>query len=247
MIHSVPLKTKLRCFFYTLAGIVFFLNTGLCFAGNSLAGSADKLYFSFSGSAVFPEDIPLETAGPSLIPLATLLEAEVITRSGLGLNLAFGMDLQGPFRFEGEYAYKKTDVARVSSLAGETSIGGRLASQAFLLNVLMDLQTAENFKLNFGAGAGVAVIDGTNDLDGHNSVPAGQVIVGMSYTPYNSYEFFTTYKYLTTSSFELNGTSLDLSTHNLELGLRFYFDLPRLWDKSTSKIESVGNRKRRSR
>jgi hypothetical protein len=242
-----PIKTKLRCLFYTFASIAFFLNTGVSFAGSSRTLSADKTYFSFSGSAVFPEDIPLETAGPSLIPLATLLEAEVITRSGFGLNLAFGMDLQGPFRFEGEYAYKKTNVARVSSLAGEASIGGSLISQAFLANVLMDVQTAENFKLNFGAGAGIAVIDGTNDIDGHNSVPAGQVIVGMSYTPYNSYEFFTTYKYLTTASFELNGTSLDLSTHNLELGLRFYFDLPRIWDNSSSKIERVGNRKRRSR
>ncbi|PIR00786.1 MAG: hypothetical protein COV66_05010 [Nitrospinae bacterium CG11_big_fil_rev_8_21_14_0_20_45_15] len=247
MIFPDLLKTKLRCLFYAFAGIALFLNTGVSFAGNSRTLSADKIYFSFSGSAVFPEDISLETAGPSLISQATLLEAEVITRSGFGLNLAFGMDLQGPFRFEGEYAYKKTDVARVSSLAGETSIGGSLTSQAFLLNVLMDVQTSENFKLNFGAGAGIAVIDGTYDLDGHNSVPAGQVIVGMSYTPYNSYEFFTTYKYLTTSYFVLNGNSLDLSTHNLELGLRFYFDLPMIWDNPSSKVESIRNRKRRSR
>ncbi len=208
--------------------------------------SADQIYFSFSATAVAPEDISLGSASPTLLPVS-LLEAEVVTRSGFGFNIASGIDYRGPLRAELEYALKKTDVARVSSLAGETSIGGSLTSQSFLANLFLDLQTAENVKLNLGLGAGISVVNGTNSLTGHDTVPVGQMIIGMSYTPYNSYEFFSNYKYLSISEFDLNGASLDLSTHNLELGLRYYFDLPIPWEHTPPQKKRSRKKRRRSR
>jgi|GEM_PF-6474344 len=230
----LQLKAKSKLIFNTLTlfGILLFSNADTIFAGNMKKNSSDtSLYFSFSGSAVMPEDASLDSANPSLASLVSLLEAEVVTRSGFGINLASGIDFKNPFRLEIEYAFKKTDVARVSSLAGETSIGGSLTTQSFLTNLFLDFQTTENVKFNLGLGTGIAVIDGSKDLFGHNTEPAGQFIAGISYTPYNSYEFFTNYKYLSISRFDLNGASLDLATHNLELGLRFYFDHAIPWEK----------------
>lgn len=158
---------------------------------------------------------------------------EIKSDVGLALGVAAGYDFGNNIRIEGEIAYQKNDLDKVSMAGiGEADLTGDVSSLALLLNGYYDFKNKSAFTPFISAGLGFAKVElndfnvpgsglpGTNEDD---TVFAYQVGAGVSYAVTPKVSLDVKYRYFGTSDLEFDTAEAEYSSHNFYAGIRVAF------------------------
>jgi opacity protein-like surface antigen len=149
----------------------------------------------------------------------------------LGLAAAVGYGM-GQVRVEGEISYQKSDFDKISVPGASADATGDMSSIAFLINGYFDFVNSTAFTPYISVGVGYAQIDlndfnypgsGEPDYNSDDSVFAYQFGVGAGYAVTEKVIIDLKYRYFATDDPEFDGIEAEASSHNVILGVRFYF------------------------
>ena len=189
---------------------------------------AQTIYLGAQGGWTLLEDQTSRAAG---FPTATSR-----FDSGFAVGGRLGYEM-GPWRFEGEYAYRSNDLNRIS--AGGVNIAGVTGSRqshALMVNLLYDINLGWPVTPHIGAGVG-----GVNLIDKASAPGLGQffddsdwqfgyqAIAGFRYNMTPNVAIDLDYRYLATTeaTFRVPGTGISYrsgyDTHNLMASLIYRF------------------------
>ncbi|NWG46524.1 MAG: porin family protein [Alphaproteobacteria bacterium] len=143
--------------------------------------------------------------------------------SGYNLGAAIGMDYGNGFRSHLDFTYQSADV-------GDSGVDGDLKSISLLGELLYDFDMGDRWPVYpfVGAGIGVARISGDVDglfdqIDDEQWAFAYRLTGGLGYRISEVTDITLAYRYYDTNEVDLDGTDVDLSTHNFTLALRVKF------------------------
>jgi opacity protein-like surface antigen len=183
------------------------------------------LYFSGNLGLAFMSDSDMTD---STVPGATV---SVEFDSGLALGAAVGYDF-GSVRLEGELDWQQNDLDKAEALGVGVGLSGDVSIFSFLVNAYVEWETQSPLVPFVSAGIGFANVDvsdfqvpgsGLPSSSDDDTVLAWQLGAGVGYavTPSTLVEF--KYRYFATADVEFNTTEAEIASHNIYLGLRFYF------------------------
>jgi opacity protein-like surface antigen len=194
---------------------------------SSIAYSAEGPYISGNLGVSMPSD---SDGTDSTAPGVTMTYE---SDKGLAFGVAGGYNF-GTTRIEGEIAYQKNDLDKVSvsGIPGSVDLTGDTSNLALLLNGYYDFQNDSAFTPFISAGLGFAKIDVsditlvgfgplTNSDD--DTVFAYQIGVGAGYAINEKTTFDVKYRYFGTSDPDFDTTSVEYSSHNFYAGVRVAF------------------------
>lgn len=151
---------------------------------------------------------------------------------GLALGVAFGYGL-GSTRIEGEVAYQKNDLDKISiSGIGSATIDGDTSSTAFLLNGYYDFKNESALTPFISAGLGLAKVEvseitvpgfGPVTSSSDDTVFAYQIGAGVGYAVNEKVTLDVKYRYFATSDPDFDGIEAEYSSHNIYAGVRVNF------------------------
>ncbi len=219
--------------------LVLFPNTSF---GKSRGGNSIPLYISAAGSFSLIQDSALGSPDPFFDNIAKSQETEYIFESGYGASAAIGLLLKKRFRIELEYSYKGFDVEKESSVINsvpqEVTIDSEVSINSFLINTVFDWRNSSRFTPYFGAGLGFGFVElfepaaniagfSIPDIESGDSALSYQFFGGVNYWVTRTLLGFLGYKYFATDDLALGFITLEgIESHNLEAGLRFFFNGP---------------------
>lgn len=182
------------------------------------AYSAEGLYVSGNIGLAMPTDSDVTD---STEPGVTM---DVESDDGLALGVAVGYGF-GNIRAEGEIAYQKNDLDKVSVGGESFDLSGDTSSLAFLLNGYYDFKNKSAFTPFISAGLGLAKVEISDDegLDEDDTVFAYQVGAGVGYAINEKVTLDLKYRYFATSDPEFDTTEMEYSSHNFYAGIRVAF------------------------
>lgn len=194
---------------------------------STISYSAEGPYVSGNLGLAIPSDSDITD---STLPGITF---DVESDMGLALGAAAGYDFGNNIRVEGEVAYQKNDLDKVSLPLGiDVGLTGNISSLAFLLNGYYDFANDSAFTPFISAGLGVARVD-ANDLNvaGSNfpstsaddTVFAYQVGAGVGYAVNKKVSIDVKYRYFATSDPDFDTTNAEYSSNNFYVGVRDNF------------------------
>ena len=187
----------------------------------SISHSAEGPYVSGSlGLAIASDSELTDSTAPGVT-------GDLESDKGLALGIAAGYDF-GNARLEGELAYQKNDMDKLSvtgpggSVSG--SVDGDTSSTALLLNGYYDFKNTSALTPFIGAGLGFAKIETDGDLGSDDdTVFAYQVGFGAGYAVNEKVTLDLKYRYFATSDPEFDTTTAEYSSHNIYAGIRVGF------------------------
>ncbi|MCB9988204.1 MAG: porin family protein [Rhodospirillales bacterium] len=149
---------------------------------------------------------------------------------------ALGLRLTQNWRLEGELSYRKASIDTVDITTGGTFRGaGEIGTWLALANLYYDFDMEwKNLSPYVTGGVGFAMHSG--DIGGVGGMPsstgnsfglAWQAGAGLKYRVDDSLAITGGYRYLGTSSLEVDSYDIDYGAHELRLGLEY--DLPVMW------------------
>lgn len=143
---------------------------------------------------------------------------------GLALGVAVGYGF-GNIRAEGEIAYQKNDLDKISVGGESEDLTGDTSSLAFLLNGYYDFKNKSAFTPFISAGLGLARVEVSDDEgdDENDTVFAYQVGAGVGYAINEKVTLDLKYRYFATSDPEFDGVEIEYSSHNFYAGIRVAF------------------------
>lgn len=175
--------------------------------------AVNKPYVSVQGGVAFLTDSDVDAGIRS-----TAMDFD----PGYALGVAAGYKM-GKYRVEGEIGYQKNDVDGALSCR-RTS--GDMKAYSFLVNGYYDIATKTRFTPYLTAGIGVAKVDGDFNRIAHvdDTAFAYQVGAGVAYAVNKALAVDLKYRYMdTVDDLGFGNTNPEFSTHNVFLGLRYYF------------------------
>jgi len=155
---------------------------------------------------------------------------------GFAIGGAVGYDF-GAFRLEGEVAYQKSDLDKLTvsadGMGGSAKLSGDGTSLALLANGYYDFHNDSAFTPYVSAGIGFAKVS-INDFgspsleipssgDEDDTVFAYQVGLGLGYAVTDNWIIEVKYRYFGTADPEFEGLTAEFSSHNILAGVRFSF------------------------
>ena len=221
-----------RFFMGTIALCVFAVNA----KAQTIPGDpkADKFYAElYAGATIVPDS---QLSNPAFS--GADVQAEFDTGFNFGGTLGYKM--KNGLRIEGEYTYRRADfndiTACVSGSCTSASslgidVGGDLSMHAVMANAFWEPRFG-NWLPSIGGGAGVGIIDATlkasafgasssdNESD---TVFAYQAGAGIGYEFSPNIIALLDYRYWATQDPDLGGTKAEISTHNINIGIRYQF------------------------
>lgn len=203
-----------------------FLTTACCAALlsiSTIAYSADGPYVSGNLGIGIASDSDVTESGTT-----GTFESD----KGLALGAAFGYGM-GNTRIEGEVAYQKNDLNKVSiSGIGSASIDGDTSSTALLLNGYYDFKNESALTPFLSAGLGLAKVEvseitlpgfGPVTSNSDDTVFAYQIGAGVGYAVNDKVSLDLKYRYFATSDPDFEGTEVEYSSQNIYAGVRVNF------------------------
>jgi opacity protein-like surface antigen len=192
------------------------------------AYSAQGMYVSGNVGYSLVDDLDLtDGAFPSL-------DIEMEFDSGVSFAGAIGYRMDN-LRFEGEISYQENDIDKVDYFGVlEVEFTGDVTVLAGLANVYYDFANSTAFTPFVSAGIGMAQVE-INDLNfpgsrlasvsDDDTVFAWQFGGGVSYAVNDMFDIELKYRYLMTEDLEFSdNTEVDgPNSHNISLGMRYYF------------------------
>ena len=144
---------------------------------------------------------------------------------------ALGLRFNRNFRMEAELSYRKSDIETANITGtGATAVTGDLSSSMLLLNGYYDFDISDwKTQPYISAGLGVARHSGditdpgsfTQSVDDDAYSFMWNIGTGVKYRVHDNFAWTAGYRYLDGSDFDLNGTDIDYSAHELRLGLEW--------------------------
>jgi opacity protein-like surface antigen len=192
------------------------------FLSSSYALGADGTYVSGNIAIGFASDSDIsETGFPTV---------EASFDTGFAIAGAIGTSFN-TFRFEGEISYQKNDFDEAKLMGEAVQLQGDMSALNFLVNGYYDFNTNSPWTPYLTAGLGLSKID-VNDLDvvGGNDptddddiVFAYQLGAGIGYGISENLTIQAGYRYFATADPDFSGTEAEVASHDIYLGMRFYF------------------------
>jgi len=185
--------------------------------------------------------------------------------TGFGTTMAVGKKFWKGLRGEIELGYRQGGFDDVEILAtkdmlkyettpgrpvnwGEDDRGidvvdGGYRTRSLLANLIFDIPLTERFSPYVGAGVGLhwtTVNDGMSDTGG--SGLAYQAMAGLNFKATDQLELFAGYRYFSADAVPMwDQLMIEVDTHNIEAGLRFYLDSPKKKVKDTKPPKPLDN------
>jgi opacity protein-like surface antigen len=185
---------------------------------------AEGWYADFGGSYGFFEE---ETIKDGIIPGG---RGELAVHDGFGVTTALGYAWQNGLRTEAELGYRRNSLDKVSGGAFGTAftgdVDGHVSAFSGMANVLYDYQTRGDLTPYIGAGIGAADVTVVSDrlrADDSDLVFAYQFMGGVRYALTNNLSVRAGYRFFATTTPEIQGSTGEYLTHNVELGLTIGF------------------------
>jgi len=190
------------------------------------AYGADGPYVSIS--------IGMGTADDSDLTDSTLpgTAIDLAYETGYVFGSALGYQF-GSFGFEGEIAYRKNDLDKISLMGETTSITGDASALSLLANGYYRLDLGKvPLTPYIGAGLGFAQVkinnfgvpgSGRLDWSDDDIVFSYQISAGMEYDLSKRFAVGVTYRYCGSSDPQFNTTDASFSSHNIILTIKRFF------------------------
>jgi len=211
-----------------------------------LAAAAESRSYASAKFGVHFRDTLTEESilNPGLLG-SNFLKKELELDNGYSGSGAMGVKVNG-LRVEGEVFYQQSGIKEFNVTTHSSFLlpafthitlpidDGDLKVRTFLLNVYYDFDTKSGFSPYLGGGIGTARVkydDLTLDFyhipiilpgDSDHAL-AYQLSAGLGYAVNENITLDLSYRYFSTSDLHLQIVDDDLSTHNILLGLRYYF------------------------
>jgi len=189
--------------------------------GQKATDKPDGYYVSFLGGAALLRDADITDSDDD-----GKITTEYDTGYLFGVALGYKHDTQ---RLEGEFSYQKNDFDTVSYMGEKETATGDQTASTFLFNYYFDIPTKYPIKPFLTAGIGVSRIE-VNDfglpeaiggeIDENDTVFAYQFGFGATWAMSKSLDLELKYRYFGTQEACFDDTELEVSSHNLILGLR---------------------------
>lgn len=190
--------------------------------------------FTIFVSTAFAQPYVGLNVGASIVPDSNLSDnsgsSEMSYNNGLAVSGAGGFDF-GLSRIELEIGYRSNDVGSINSNGVYSVVSGTVEVLSYMLNGYLVAPFYDPVKPYVMAGAGLTRMHaGSLKLDGvqisgsaANSQFAYQVGFGAAYDVAHNISLDAGYRYFGTGDFDLNGTKVGYSSHNMLLGCRYSF------------------------
>jgi len=199
----------------------------LLVAGTVLPAAAGSYYLSGNLGMVFVDDSDLSADGYGKF-------GKLSFDDGYSMNVALGNTLGDGLRSELELFYRANDVDKGSASVPEVdidtsgSVNGKVSGLGAMANFYFDFENKSAFKPFIGVGGGYANVDlEVEDASDDDWVFAYQAMVGCGYAVSKELTLDLQYRYFATEDpeYKVEGAEIDAEyrTHNLLLGLRYYF------------------------
>ena len=156
---------------------------------------------------------------------------------GIPISLYAGLQFENGLRAEGELFYKNVTHNEINYLGTTNKINSKLQSIGIMGNVYYDFYndgkayTSASFSPYVGLGIGLASVDissaTTNRFKlwnrGNDIAFAYQAILGYDIPLKKDLLLDVSYRYCSTTGMKVDQVKWDFSTHNILLGVRYYF------------------------
>ncbi len=205
--------------------------------------NTDNLYISLAGLYVMPEDSELSTE-----VLGHTATSDLSMKSGIGFLAALGFGDDVGFRGELELGRRSSDFDKLNgltvsgptvngSLEGSAPYDGSISTWTVMANGIGATEVWE-LRPYIGAGLGFAFADAKEEAqawqfgdqvleseggDATDTMLAYQLMLGVAYPMSDAAEIRLGYRYFGTNEGEFDGIKASLSSHNVEVGIRFRF------------------------
>jgi len=192
--------------------------------------------FFTSGSALYAEGMYLGgDVGVALLSDSDIdgygEHAELSYDTGYSVGLALGYEFEYNIRLEAGIGYQANDLDEASAYGYTASADGDVSALTFMVNGYYDFKNSTAFTPFVMAGIGLARIDVNFDsIEGENidesdddTVFAYQAGLGVGYALNDSVTLDLKYVYFATQDAEFDGVDVEISSHNVVLGIRFAF------------------------
>ena len=206
-------------------------------------------YFAASAAAlVIPLSSPgaAQNTGVFVGGAIGAVQTDDATATGTGINAnvehdvgyagtaAVGYRFESGFRLETEFGYRSIGVDKATNATGT----GDVEAETVFANLAFDVDTDGPWTPYVGVGIGGARLkyDGVSQLSGQrasdkDAVVAYQAIAGLAYKVGDATEITVDYRYLATADANMvsdtgNAFSTEYTSHNILVGLRFFFSEP---------------------
>jgi opacity protein-like surface antigen len=181
-------------------------------------------------------------SGPDLDDMGVSMDIE--SKSGMAFGIALGYDFGNSMRIEGEYAYQKNDMDKLSSsyegVGVSLGLDGETNSSTFLVNAYYDFTNLSAITPYISAGIGYSKVEaeitglsGLEDLleeeelemggSEDDTVIAFQIGAGMGFAVSETLTIDAKYRYFTTEDLDFEGVDVEHSSHNFYVGFRLGF------------------------
>lgn len=180
--------------------------------------------------------------GPDLDDTGVSMDIE--SKSGMALGIALGYDFGNSVRIEGEYAYQKNDMDKLSAsyegVGVSLGLEGETNSSTFLVNAYYDFANLSAVTPYMSAGIGYSKVEaeitglsGMEDLleeeelemegSEDDTVIAFQIGAGIGFAVSETMTLDAKYRYFATEDLDFEGVDVEHSSHNFYVGFRFGF------------------------
>lgn len=196
----------------------------LLLLGTAAQAQTKRIYFAgYMGLSKFDGFDLNDTSTPSV--------ATADPESTLNFAGALGLRINRNFRMEAELSYRSADFNDVDvSGTGATAVNGDLSSSMLLLNGYYDFRF-KGWKTEpyVTAGLGVGYHSGsltdasatTANFDDHDFGLVWNAGAGVKYRVKPNFAWTLGYRYLDGSEIQLNDTDVDLSSHEVRVGMEW--------------------------
>ncbi len=191
-------------FYYSVwlvsSAIILFSST-VCLAGT--------MYISGKAESVFLDDADLTGSNGGKVEFD----------AGWGLGGAFGYDY-GTYRAEIEVSFRENDIDAFRGLG----TSGDVSSSSFLVNGYFDFENSTDITPYVGGGLGLANVDFDDSIiNDDDTVFAYHLGAGAGLAISETVMIDLAYRYLVTANPDIGNGEAEYETHNLLVGIRYYF------------------------
>ncbi len=206
--------------------LLFLLTCFIVYSFSTTAYSAEGSYVGVNiGAAMLSESDLTDSTVPGVV---VSLESD----TGVAYGIAYGYGFSNNLRIEGELAYQKNDLDKVTLMGVSLNASGDTSSLALLFNGYYDFANSSAFTPFISVGIGAAKVEANNfNIPGSGSpsfseddtVFAYQVGLGVGYAVSEKTSIDLKYRYFGTADPEFDTSTAEYGSHNIYVGLRFGF------------------------
>jgi opacity protein-like surface antigen len=189
---------------------------------SSAALGAEGFYAGFNAGFSYLDDATVSQVGAGNT-------VEVEYDSGLGFSGVVGYDFGTP-RVEGEIAYLKNDIDKLSTQGTTVSGSGDATTWSFMLNGYVDIENRSAFTPYFGGGIGLASVSMENIIISNfnlgsesDTAFAYNFAAGIAWEIKEPITLDLRYRYFATTNPELGSYEAEYAASMVILGIRYTF------------------------